>query len=231
MKKNLQGRWTQVLRDFILVVLLVCTFRWALAEPFLVPSGSMIPTLLVKDYILVSKYTYGLRIPFTKKWLWGPRTPERGEVVVFRAKEDNYYFMVKRVIGLPGDKISVDQKEHRLLINGEPVVQEPQIEMSDEDFDFYLETLGRASHIAQYGKGSSWDGQEREYIVPEGHVFLMGDNRDRSSDSRVWGSLPMENLLGKAQFIWMSCKEEAPAASIFCVGEDMRQERLFTKIK
>lgn len=234
MSKNLQGRWGQVLKDFVLVVLVVCSLRWALAEPFLVPSGSMIPTLLIKDYILVSKFSYGIRMPFTKKWLVGPRLPLRGDVVVFRAQEDDYYFMVKRVVGLPGDKISVNQKDQRLLINGIAQVQVPQAGSSEEDgFKVALETLGSRTHAVQYEEQeNAWsEGQEQEYVVPEGHIFLMGDNRDRSSDSRIWGSLPVENLLGKAQFIWMSCKEEAPAASVFCLGEDMRQDRVFTKIK
>ncbi len=233
MKKNLQGRWIQVIRDFALVVVVICGLRWSLGEPFLVPSGSMIPTLLVKDYILVSKFSYGLRIPFTKKWLWGPRTPQRGDVVVFRSKEDDYYFMVKRVVGLPGDKIVVGRKGERLIINDKPMLQIVQTGVQEEGFEYFEEALGNVEHLVQYETvGSEWDlEQEREFVVPDGHLFLMGDNRDRSSDSRVWGSLPMTNLLGKAQWIWMSCKEDAPAASVFCIGEDMRQERVFTKIK
>lgn len=234
MSKNLQGRWVQVLKDFTLVVLVVCSLRWALAEPFLVPSGSMIPTLLIKDYILVSKYSFGLRAPFTKKWLAGPFLPERGDVVVFRSLEDDYYFMVKRVVGLPGDKIIINQKDHRLVINDQPQVQTlSSAEANEEGFRGAIEMLGDRSHPVQYEEQEEGGmrGQEQEYVVPEGHIFLMGDNRDRSSDSRVWGALPIENLLGKAQFVWMSCKEEAPAASIFCLGEDMRRERVFTKIK
>lgn len=233
MSKNLQGRWSQVIKDFFLVVLVVCGLRWALGEPFLVPSGSMIPTLLVKDYILVSKFSYGLRVPFTKTWLWGPRLPKRGDVVVFRSKEDNYYFMVKRVVGLPGDKVVVGGKDQRLVINDQPLsmIAKPK-EEGEEGYEFFTETLGDVEHTVQYESQEDWEGdQVREFIVPEGHIFLMGDNRDRSSDSRIWGALPVVNLLGKAQFIWMSCKEEAPAATVFCVGEDMRQDRVFTKIR
>jgi signal peptidase I len=198
----------------------------------------MIPTLLVKDYILVSKFSYGLRIPFTKKWFWGPRTPQRGDVVVFRSQEDDYYFMVKRVVGLPGDKIVVGRKGERLVVNDTPILQMKKTEMLDEGFDSFQETLGDVEHLVQYEfvgnnlSSNDWESdQEREFIVPDGQLFLMGDNRDRSSDSRVWGTLPMTNLLGKAQWIWMSCKEDSPAASVFCIGEDMRQERVFTKIK
>lgn len=231
MSKNLQGRWSQVIRDFLLVVVLICGLRWALAEPFLVPSGSMIPTLLIKDYIVVTKYSFGLRMPFTKTWLVGPQTPKRGDVVVFRSKGDTSYFMVKRVVGLPGDKISIERESKHLWINDQPVVQEPQELQPNEDVQYFEEVLGDVKHTVQYAKNEGWEGEPMEVTVPEGHLFLMGDNRDASSDSRVWGALPLENLLGKAQFIWMSCKEEAPDASVLCLGEDMRQERLFQWVR
>ncbi len=226
-----QGRWSQVIRDFLLVVVLVCALRWAVGEPFLVPSGSMIPTLLIKDYIVVSKFSYGLRIPFTKTWFLGPKIPQRGDVVVFRSKGDSSYFMVKRVVGLPGDKISIAREKQNLWINNQPVAQVLLEEQPDEDTQYFKETLGDVVHTVQYAKNDDWEGEPMEIAVPEGHLFLMGDNRDASSDSRVWGTLPVENLLGKAQFIWMSCKEEAPDASVLCLGEDMRQERLFKRVK
>jgi len=225
--KNLKGTWGGVFKDFVLVVLLMCAFRWAVAEPFLVPSGSMIPTLLVKDYILVSKFSYGLRVPFTKNWLFGPRTPKRGDVVVFRSKDDNFYFMVKRVVGLPGDKIAIDTDGQRLSINGKPVAME-DLNLTEDDFKLFVESLpqavGEMKHMVQYAADTSVGADE--FDVPAGHIFLMGDNRDRSSDSRAWGSLPIENLLGKAQFIWMSCDDEAPAGSILCLDEHMRRERV-----
>lgn len=228
--KNLKGTWRQVFRDFIIVVVLICSLRWVLAEPFLVPSGSMIPTLLIKDYILVSKFSYGVRFPFTKTWITGPHQPSRGDVVVFRSKEDDYYFMVKRVVGLPGDRIVIDTENHRLMINGTSVTQQELPELSSPDFDTSLEFLGEARHLVQYTTGDSY-AEEREFAVPEGHLFLMGDNRDRSADSRVWGFLPMENILGKAQFIWMSCDEASPAGSVLCLDQHMRRERMFTTIQ
>lgn len=219
-----KGRWRNVFRDFLLVVVLVCGFRWAIAEPFLVPSGSMIPSLLVKDYIFVTKYSYGLRIPFTKTWLLGPATPSRGDVVVFRSKDNDYYFMVKRVVGLPGDKIVVSQAAPRLSINGKAVELE-DLNSEIDDLKLYLEDLDGVTHMVQYSNSEGFS-TTGEYTVPAGHIFMMGDNRDRSSDSRMWGPVPLENILGKAQFIWMSCDEETPAGSILCLDDHLRTKRI-----
>lgn len=246
MKKNKQGTWFDVVKELVIVVLLMCSVRWAVAEPFLVPSGSMIPTLLIKDYIFVTKFSYGLRIPFTKTWLFGPVTPKRGDVVVFRAKDDDFYFMVKRVIGLPGDRLQLVKKDgvEALSINGTIVGYEQLLQQDsapnsvvkedfsykDDDFNWYKEHLPEMSHNIQHSQMPT-DGEEYpEYVVPEGHLFMMGDNRDRSLDSRAWGSLPMENILGKAQFIWMSCSEDAPAGGVLCFGEDLRASRIFKSI-
>jgi signal peptidase I len=218
-----KGRWRDVFRDAFLVILLVCAFRWAVAEPFLVPSGSMIPTLLIKDYIFVTKFSYGLRIPFMKQWILGPYVPQRGDVVVFRSKDDNFYFLVKRVVGLPGDKIVVSQGEPRLTINGKPEPIE-DLQLTDDDFRVFNEDLEGRQHMVQYREGEGYS-NTGEYTVPAGHISMMGDNRDMSSDSRVWGALPIENVLGKAQFIWMSCDEDTPAGSILCLDEHLRRSR------
>lgn len=230
---NKQGTWLDVLKELGIVIVLMCGLRWALAEPFLVPSGSMIPTLLIKDYILVSKFSYGLRFPFTKIWIYGPVLTQRGEVVVFRSKDDDFYFMVKRVVGLPGDRIQMvqDNGVERLSINGElvPTTQAVTPE-GEDDFSWLQEKFAAQEHLVQYSKINS-ESENPEYIVPPGHIFMMGDNRDRSSDSRVWGSLPIENILGKAQFIWMSCEEDSPAGGVLCFGEDLRSERILKSIQ
>ena len=215
---------------FLVVILLMGTFRWVVAEPFLVPSGSMIPSLLIKDYILVSKYSYGLRIPFGKSWIIGPLTPARGDVVVFRSKEDSDYYMVKRVIGLPGDQLQFDRGQNRLVINGQGINMEFLKAADEEYYKIFKEDLLGVEHLVQYAEDSILTA-ESVFEVPQGHLFLMGDNRDRSSDSRVWGVLPLENLLGKAQFVWMSCKEDAPAGGAICFGNDLRQERVGKKIQ
>lgn len=229
-QKNLKGTWARVFGEFLLVLLLMGTFRWVIAEPFLVPSGSMIPSLLVKDYILASKYSFGVRIPFTKKWFIGPFLPQRGDVVVFRSKDDNYYYMVKRVIGLPGDKIQFDRGENRLVINGQPLSMSFLENSEDEGYKVFQENLLGKPHLVQYSDQSILT-EETTLEVPEGHLFMMGDNRDRSSDSRVWGVLPIENILGRAQWIWMSCKEEAPMGGVICFGDDLRAERVGKKIQ
>lgn len=246
MKKNKQGTWFDVVKELLIVVLLMCSVRWAVAEPFLVPSGSMIPTLLVKDYIFVTKFSYGLRVPFTKTWLFGPVTPKRGDVVVFRAKDDDFYFMVKRVIGLPGDRIQLVKKDgvealsingsvvqYDQLLPGESSPEEPQEDFNykDDDFNWYKEHLPEKAHKIQQSQIASDSEEYPEYVVPEGHLFMMGDNRDRSLDSRSWGSLPLENILGKAQFIWMSCSEDSPAGGVLCFGEDLRASRIMKSIE
>ncbi|MCB9072962.1 MAG: signal peptidase I [Bdellovibrionaceae bacterium] len=230
-RTNKQGTWLDVFKEFVIVVVLMCGVRWILVEPFLVPSGSMIPTLLIKDYILVSKFSYGVRVPFTKTWMVGPFVPHRGEVVVFRSKDDDYYFLVKRVVGLPGDRIQVDREKARLIINGEPVPLKsiPNTSDTTDNYDWFMEQLGLVNHVVQYSKSPIY-AEDGEFIVPAGHIFMMGDNRDLSSDSRVWGTLPIENILGKAQWIWMSCEEDSPAGGVLCFGEDLRANRLGKKI-
>lgn len=225
--RGLKGTWSSVFKDFGLVLLIVFVLRWAVAEPFLVPSGSMIPSLLIKDYILATKYSYGLRVPFTKAWLWGPHQPERGDVVVFKSKGDNFYFMVKRVVGLPGDRLRFDQDLKTLFINDKPMERTLSTE---GDYDVYLEQFEVGPHLVQYDR-LGFARKLEELTIPEGHLFVMGDNRDRSSDSRVWGTLPMENLMGKASVIWMSCKGDSSASSVLCLGSDLRTERLFKKIQ
>ena len=225
-----KGTWWDVGFDFLLVLVLICGFRWTVAEPFLVPSGSMIPTLLIKDYIFVTKFFYGLRLPFSKHWLLGPYLPHRGDVAVFKSKDDNFYFMVKRVVGLPGDRILVDRQDHPLVINGQPIKDEFLYNSEDKDFKVSQEDLLGHEHLVQYSRNGihSKDGV---IVVPEGQIFMMGDNRDRSSDSRTWGMLPLRNLLGRARFIWMSCREESPAGGVFCFGNDLRTERVGRKIR
>ncbi|NJM10246.1 MAG: signal peptidase I [Bdellovibrionaceae bacterium] len=111
-----KAKFGEGLGSFLLAVTAILAFRWMLFEPYVIPSGSMIPTLLIHDHILVSKFSYGVRIPFTKKWLFKSSDPKRGDIVVFRSVEDNGYFMIKRVVGLPGDKIEVDSEGYLKLM-------------------------------------------------------------------------------------------------------------------
>ncbi|MDT8408167.1 MAG: signal peptidase I [Wenzhouxiangellaceae bacterium] len=196
-------------RSFFPLLLIVLVFRSFLFEPFKIPSGSMQPTLLIGDFIVVSKFSYGLRLPVLNTKILDVGDPQRGQVFVFRSVEEAGINMIKRVIGLPGDKITYRNK--MLFINGEPVEQEivgpwigeginrnrpglhPQLRKE------YLEDVVHDILIHPSRPAA----RAREWIVPEGHYFAMGDNRDRSHDSRGWGFVPEQNLVGRALRIWM----------------------------
>jgi signal peptidase I len=194
-------------RSFFPVVLIVLLLRSFLAEPFRIPSASMMPTLLIGDFILVNKFTYGIRLPVINTKIVELNEPARGDIVVFRYPKDPTVDYIKRVIGLPGDKITYDDK--KLTVNGQAV--------NYKSLGFYqgigqgvdmtgaeqlLENLTGVEHniLIRHGVSSA----EGSYIVPEGQYFVMGDNRDNSNDGRYWGFVPEENLVGKAFFIWMS---------------------------
>ena len=194
-------------KSFFPVLLIVLVLRSFLVEPFQIPSGSMIPTLEVGDFILVNKYTYGLRLPVIGTKIVPMNDPKRGEVMVFIPPHDKRYF-IKRVVGLPGDTIRYEDKV--LYVNGEQVMAEPvgdvQIEMPngfERTGTLYNETLGGVEHLTQIINAPSRDGDRTVWVVPEGHYFMMGDNRDNSADSRVWGAVPEKNIVGKAFAVWM----------------------------
>lgn len=192
-------------RSFFPVLLIVLVLRSFLFEPYQIPSESMVPTLQVGDFILVNKYAYGLRLPVLGTKVMSVGDPQRGDVMVFVPPHDPRYF-IKRVVGLPGDTIEYENKE--LRINGEPVLQifEDEFPRLDSDNNLErvrqsLERLGEVDHLIYTSPGSR--GGNRRWVVPEGHYFMMGDNRDRSDDSRRWGFVPDENVVGKAFAIWV----------------------------
>jgi len=194
-------------KSFFPVLLIVLVLRSFLVEPFQIPSGSMIPTLEVGDFILVNKYTYGLRLPVIGTKVIEMNEPKRGEVMVFIPPHDERYF-IKRVIGLPGDTIRYENKV--LFVNGEEVlaevVKEAQIELPNGMLQTGIllnETLGGVEHLTQIIDAPARRNGPSVWVVPEGHYFMMGDNRDNSADSRVWGTVPEENIVGRAFAIWM----------------------------
>jgi signal peptidase I len=211
--------WTAGLFPVILLVFLLRSF---LFEPFRIPSGSMVPTLLVGDLILVNKFHYGVRLPVINKKIIDNKDVARGDVVVFRFPADPRVDYIKRVVGLPGDEIS--WRQQRLYINGQEVPTTSQGPFYDADSmverPLYLEKLGEAEHrmLVDRERGSFYAGtpdfplnQNCRYSVegmsckvPAGHYFAMGDNRDNSGDSRAWGFVPDQNLVGKAVVIWMN---------------------------
>jgi len=182
-------------RSFFPIFLFVLLLRAFVVEPFRIPSGSMMPTLLVGDFILVNKYSYGLRMPVTKTKLVEIDEPKRGDVVVFRYPRDPKVDYIKRLVGLPGDRIAYRDK--KLYVNGKLMPQKPvgwyEPVGSGEDFGPGCQVLARG-----------------EVKVPEGHYFMMGDNRDNSNDSRCWGFVPESNLVGKAFVIWLSIDWNRP---------------------
>ncbi len=218
-----RGKWSDVIRSLMTILILYMAFRWILWEPFVIPSGSMESTLLVQDYVVVKKWPFGLRIPFTHQWLIGPKLPERGDIVVFKAVDESGHFLVKRVIGLPGDEIETTDQGF-LVVNGQEYSYQ-SLESEDEEIDVYRENNGQKSYQVQFYKQMTQ--QVSSYKVPEGHLFLMGDNRNQSADSRYWGPLPIKNLLGEMVMIWMSCNESESLSSFLCSPKDFRWERFF----
>lgn len=189
--------------SFFPVLLIVFLLRSFLYEPFQIPSGSMIPTLEVGDFILVNKFAYGVRLPVIGSKVIPVDDPERGEVMVFIPPHDSRYF-IKRVIGLPGDMILIENNQ--VYINGEPLDREfvtNQETIQRIMFSLYEEQVGDVTHMVRVAQPATQYGRYFEYRVPEGHYFMMGDNRDNSLDSRAWGPVPEENIVGKAVAIWM----------------------------
>lgn len=186
-------------RSFFPVLLFVLVIRSFIFEPFRIPSGSMMPTLLEGDFIFVKKYAYGLRLPVTETKVVETGNPNRGDVIVFRLPSDPSVNYIKRVIGLPGDTVVYER--HRLTINGKKIELRPG---EDESFNVpvFVEDLdGRAHDILV--TNPEFSTRDNTYQVPDGHYFVMGDNRDRSKDSRFIGAIPEEFLVGEAVRIWM----------------------------
>ncbi|MDG2459714.1 MAG: signal peptidase I [Luminiphilus sp.] len=189
-------------RSFFPVLAVVLILRSFLYEPFQIPSSSMVPTLEVGDYILVDKFSYGLRLPVTRTKIFETGSPERGDVMVFFPPHENDTYYIKRVIGKPGDKIAYRGKQ--LYVNGEPVPQEWLAELPSGR---YSVKMGREALPGSDGYLMRIDNRRgaRNFsvVVKPGHYFMMGDNRDNSSDSRVWGQVPEKDIVGKAVAIWM----------------------------
>jgi len=188
-------------RSFFPVLLFVLVIRSFIFEPFRIPSGSMIPTLLQGDYIFVKKYSYGLRWPVIEKKFYGSGTPQRGDVVVFRLPSDPSINYIKRVVGLPGDTIVY--QNHQVTVNGQqmPLTRHPDTLLQESGL-LFIEDLDGREHQIRVSRPESRS-TERTYTVAEGHYFMMGDNRDNSQDSRIIGEIPETHLVGEAVRIWM----------------------------
>ncbi|MEO1888368.1 MAG: signal peptidase I [Cycloclasticus sp.] len=198
-------------KSFFPVLLFVLVLRSFIFEPFRIPSSSMMPTLLIGDFILVNKFSYGIRLPVVNTKIINIGQPKRGDIMVFRYPKNPSLDYIKRVIALPGDKVGYFDKH--VYINGQRITQKPLglyegVGQGRNMTGALLqhESLPRQEHdvLIMQGRPSI----EGETIVPEGHYFMMGDNRDNSNDSRYWGTVPEENIVGKAVMIWMNWDSE-----------------------
>ncbi|MBD8530500.1 MULTISPECIES: signal peptidase I [unclassified Massilia] len=218
-----QPTWVEYSGSFFPVIAAVFFLRSFLWEPFKIPSSSMVPTLLVGDLILVNKYTYGIRLPIVNKKIIEVNDPQRGDVMVFKYPKDMSQDYIKRVIGVPGDKITYENK--RLSVNGVPVQYTALDDYLDDERPVYhkqlIEKLPGSEHRilnTEPARSFNLDSVENfplreacEYTydrftctVPAGNYFMMGDNRDNSADSRYWGFVPDKNIVGKAFLVWMN---------------------------
>lgn len=216
-QEMLEGR-NDLMRALILCIIGVIVVRSFLFEPFKIPSPSMVPTLKIGDHIFVSKFSYGLSLPFTKIEFVRWSEPKRGDIIVFLFPKDESLHYVKRVVGVPGDKVEVKGQE--VFVNGE---LQPRTLISDTDalqkisgnegegIEYYKETLGSVSHYVRYSRAVPKELSRTSIVetVPPNSFFVMGDNRDDSYDSRSWGFVPRENIKGKAQIIWLSLNNDA----------------------
>lgn len=199
-------------RNIALLAVVILTFYSSCYRPHRIPSGSMIPTLMVGDYILVDNAAYGLRLPFSDIYLTGPKKVERGDVVVFRYPPNPRLNYIKRVVALPGDRVRIEN--NIVFINDEPIEQSILDELIHTEYieERYLEAnlrqyevqTGEAEHLLQLARPPIMDQHFSEITLKEDEYFMMGDNRDFSSDSRDWGPVHFDDIHGKALWVWFS---------------------------
>lgn len=234
--------WTEGWGSIALAVLLALFIRWIFIEAYVIPSGSMLPSLLIHDHIFVNKIVYGVRVPFSEKWLVKFSEPQIGDVVVFKYPRDLSTFFIKRVVARAGDKVYYEGGT--LFINDVavgkkvPLKSDDFLWLRDEDFQrdgniydnrdnyvHFAEVLpGGNEHSILLKRGEIYD-SFGPVTVPDGHLFVMGDNRNNSNDSRGWGFLPEQNILGRASFVWLSCEETFQVASFLCNPLTLRMKR------
>ena len=242
--------WKDGWGGLALAILAALTIRWGLFESYVIPSGSMLPSLLIHDHIFVNKLAYGLRVPFSENWLAKFKEPERGEIIVFKHPKEMGTFLIKRVVGVPGDRIYFENGTLYINDIAQEKIPDPNnkvyLALKDYDFkqdkagydsmkfyDHYIEKLqvvgGFKEHSILLRQGGV-DDRRGPFTVPDGFLFMMGDNRHNSNDSRYWGFMPKENILGRASLIWLSCDDMLPGLSFICNPLTIRWSRLFNSV-
>lgn len=231
-----QGTWPQAFLLLISPLLILFTFRWLLYEPFVIPSGSMEPNLLKHDHLFVNKYSYGIKSPIGQGWLINFSSPQRGDVIVFKYPENKKVYFIKRLIGVPGDRIYINNGQ--VTVNGKPWKLYPT--QSDQDnnkelgFDYFIESVAddtREHFIKMYSNQATMTEGIKEFIVPQKSYFVMGDNRNESHDSRYWGFVNHNLLVGRASIIWLSCENTLETAPMICDPSLIRLNRLFKQVR
>lgn len=244
--------WTEGPGSFFLAIALALIVRWAFFEAYVIPSTSMLPTLLVHDHIFVNKILYGVRAPFSENWFVQWRHPKRGEVVVFKSPADKDKYYIKRVVGLPGDRVLYENGN--LYVNDKLVdkmiprsLKEEWQWLRDSDFPgdqsqggralyvHWEEQLDSGVHSILLRKEAAAQETFGPVTVPSGSYLVLGDNRDNSQDSRAWEEerrfVPREYLIGRASFVWLSCESTLPVLTFLCNPLEIRWKRLFHSVR
>lgn len=236
----------QSLGPFLAAIIAFLAVRWIAFEPYTIPSGSMLPSLLLHDYVIVNKSAFGVRIPFTSQWLLKWSAPKAGEVVVFRAPTPEGLFFIKRIVGVGGDSIEWTANG-KLRINGHWIESEPasieslryghpsgqniEPRFALPDYEIARQHLGQGEFLAWLRGGEEFNEIAGSAKVPEGHFFVIGDNRINSYDSRYFGPVSENELMGRALFVILSCGDTVQNTATICDPKTIRWDRWFQKIK
>ncbi len=229
--KSKKGTWSQALISFFIPLLIIGFIRWAVFEPFVIPSGSMLPGLQIHDHILVQKWHLGLKLPFTDIWLIQWAKPQRGEVLVFKYPQNPSVFYIKRVVGTPGDLVEFENGE--ITVNSkkwQQVAIDPPAD-ADPGFDYFRETTseGRAHTIRYRGYGLK-SAEKVSIQLGDDEYYVFGDNRDESMDSRYWGVVKNHQLVAVAWRVLIGCFETLESNAMLCDPSTLRRERFWLDI-